>query len=107
MLYVGRTGDERCPLASAPYDRFGQHMGRNKIQNALRRNFETRGVTLQEVDHYESLFYCPVHPEAAGMAAHIPPRDADAAAEKKPADSLSNAGYTVLNRVRCRVPLIQ
>lgn len=43
-----------------------------------------------------------MHPEAADMAAHIPLRDAVAATEKKLADSLSAAGYTVLNRVHCR-----
>lgn len=105
MLYVGRTGDESSPHASAPYDRFGQHLGRNKMQNALRRNLETRGITLPQVDHYDFLFYGPVHPEAADMAAHIPLRDAAAAAEKKLADSLTAAGYTVLNRVNCRRPL--
>ena len=102
LLYVGRTGDESSPHASAPYDRFGQHLGRNKMQNALRRNLETRGITLPQVDHYNFLFYGPVHPEAADMAAHIPLRDAVAATEKKLADSLSAAGYTVLNRVHCR-----
>lgn len=86
MLYVGRTGDESSPHASAPYDCFGQHLGRNRMQNALRRNLETRGITLAQVDHYDFLFYGPVHSEAADMAAHIPLRDAVAATEKKLAD---------------------
>lgn len=105
MLYVERTGDESGPHASAPYDRFGQHLGRNKMQNALRRNLQTRGITLPQVAHYDFLFYGAVHPEAADMAAHIPLRDAVAAAEKKLADSLGAAGYTALNRVNCRRPL--
>lgn len=105
LLYVGRTGDESSPHASAPYDRFGQHLGRNKMQNALRRNLAARGIELPQVDHYEFIFYGPVHPEAADMAAHIPLRDALAAAEKKLADSLDAAGYIVLNRVNCRRPL--
>ncbi len=75
------------------------------MQNALRRNLEARGITLPQVNHYDFLFYGPVHPEAADMAAHIPLRDAVAAAEKKLADSLAAAGYTVLNRVNCRRPL--
>lgn len=105
MLHVGRTGDESSPHASATYDRFGQNLGRNDRQNALRRNLETRGITLPQVDYYDFLFYGPVHPEATDMAAHIPLRDAVAAAEKKLADSLGAAGYTVLNRVNCRRPL--
>lgn len=105
LLYIGRTGDESSPKASAPYDRFGQHLGRNKMQNARRRNLAARGVDLPQVDHYEFIFYGPVHPEAADMAAHIPLRDALAAAEKKLADSLGAVGYTVLNRVHCRRPI--
>ena len=105
MLYVGRTGDESSSHASAPYDRFGQHLGRNDRQNALRRNLEKRAITLPQADHYDFLFYGPIHPEAADMVAHIPQRDAVAAAEKKLADSLSAAGYTMLNRVNCRRPL--
>ncbi|WP_146612580.1 hypothetical protein [Paracoccus sediminilitoris] len=103
--HVGRTGDESSPHASAPYGRFGQHLGRNDRQNALRRNLEKRGITLPQVDHYDFLFYGPVHPEAADRAAHIPLRDAMVAVEKKLADSLRAAGYTVLNRVHCRRPL--
>ena len=67
LLYVGRTGDESSPHASAPNDRFGQHLGRNKNANALRRNLLARGVKLAHVDHYDFHFFGPIHPEAADM----------------------------------------
>jgi len=105
LLYVGRTGDESSPHASAPYDRFGQHLGRNRNANALRRNLEARGLTLDQIDAYDFVFYGPVHDEAADLAAHIPLRDAIAALEKALADELTIAGYTVLNKVHCRRPL--
>lgn len=105
LLYVGRTGDESSPHASAPYDRFGQHLGRNKNANALRRNLLARGVELSHVDHYDFHSFGPLHPEAADMESHRPLRDQVAALEKKLADRLSAAGYDVLNKVSCRRPL--
>ncbi|MFC3059986.1 hypothetical protein [Paenirhodobacter populi] len=105
LLYVGRTGDESSPHASAPYDRFGQHLGRNKNANALRRNLLARGVELAQVDHYDFHFFGPIHPEAADMDSHRPQRDQVAALEKKLADGLTQAGYDVLNKVSCRRPL--
>lgn len=105
LLYVGRTGDESSPHASAPYDRFGQHLGRNKNANALRRNLAARGIELAHVGHYDFHVFGPIHPEAADMDSHRPLRDQLAALEKKLADSLSAAGYEVLNKVSCRRPL--
>ncbi len=105
LLYVGRTGDESSPHASAPYDRFGQHLGRNKNANALKRNLEARGLRLDQVEAYDFVFYGPVFQEAESFEVHKPLRDAVAALEKKLADSLAAAGYTVLNKVHCRRPL--
>lgn len=105
LLYVGRTGDESSPHASAPYDRFGQHLGRNKNANALRRNLEKHGLTLDQIDSYDFVFYGPLFPEVDDFEAHKPLRDAVAALEKKLADSLALAGHTVLNKVNCHRPL--
>ena len=105
LLYVGRTGDESSPNASAPYSRFGQHLGRNKHANALRRNLMVRGIELPQVDHYDFYFYGPIFPEADKMDAHRPLRDSVAALEKKLADSLNAAGYDVINKISCRRPL--
>lgn len=107
FLYVGRTGDESSPHASAPYDRFGQHLGRNKNANALRRNLLAKGIDLPQIDHYDFHFAGPVFPEAADMDAHRPLRDIVAALEKKLADSLTEVGNRVLDQVSCRRPLHQ
>jgi hypothetical protein len=105
LLYVGRTGDESSPHASAPYDRFGQHLGRNKNANALKRNLDAHGVALDHIDAYDFVFYGPIFAEVDDFEAHKPRRDAVAALEKELADSLAAAGYRVLNEVRCRRPL--
>ncbi len=105
LLYVGRTGDESSPHASAPYDRFGQHLGRNKNANALKRNLEACGITLGDVDTYDFVHYGPIFDEADDFEAHKPLRDIVAALEKQLADALSAAGYDVLNKVHCRRPL--
>ncbi len=44
LLYVGRTGDNSSPFATAPYTRMGQHLGKQKNQNALRRHLEVKGI---------------------------------------------------------------
>lgn len=105
MLYVGRTGDESSPHASAPYDRFGQHLGRNKNANALRRNLEKHGLKLDLIDSYDFVFYGPLFSEVKDFEAHKHLRDVVAALEKQLADRLTLAGYDVLNKVNCRRPL--
>lgn len=102
LLYVGRTGDESSRYASAPYDRFGQHLGRNRNANALKRNLEARGLRPDHIEAYDFVFYGPVFAEAVNIETHKPLRDTVAALEKKLADSLTAAGYRVLNRVHCR-----
>lgn len=72
LLSVGRTGDESSPHASAPYDRFGQHLGRNKNANALKRNLEARGLRLDYIEAYDFVYYGPVFPEAEDFEAHKP-----------------------------------
>jgi len=104
-LYVGRTGDESSPSAAAPYDRFGQHLGRNKKANALARNLKEHGVDPTRIDSAKYHFFGPLFPEAADMDTHRAPRDATAALEKALAESLKEAGYRLLNTVRCRRPL--
>lgn len=105
LLYVGRTGDESSPNASAPYNRFGQHLGRNKNANALKRNLEAMGLRLDQIEAYDFVFYGPVFAEAEDFETHKPRRDSVAALEKKLADSLTDVGYKVLNEVNCRRPL--
>lgn len=113
LLYVGRTGDNSSPHATAPYTRMGQHLGSVDTQNALRRHLEKRGVALDEcifhlVTHgplYEEVAKADGATRAALMAAHTPLRDIVGAMEKALADDLVAAGYGVLNTVNCKWPL--
>ncbi len=114
MLYVGRTGDSSSPNASAPYTRMGQHLGFRKNQNALRRHLVAAGISPEDCAAFDLIAHGPIHPEiekpedadhATLFKAHRPRRDAVAAMEKALADALQEAGYRVLNTVKCRHPL--
>lgn len=110
MLYVGRTGDNSSPHAVAPYTRMSQHLGFAKNQNALRKHLTRQGVEPEACESYNLVSYGPIHPEidrslgdrAERMLKHTPLRDKVGALEKALADALTNAGYTVLNRVNCK-----
>ena len=111
LLYVGRTGDNSSPHATAPYHRMGQHLGSVKSQNALRRQLEKRGIQPETCKAFHLVSHGPLYDEvakadgatrAALMAAHTLLRDIVGAMEKALADDLSAAGYSVLNTVNCR-----
>lgn len=113
LLYVGRTGDNSSPNASAPYTRMGQHLGQAKSQNALRKHLERRGLALEECS-YTLICHGPIHPEVERpdtveerrarrnelFARHLPFRDEVGAYERDLAASLAEAGYDVLNTVK-------
>ena len=116
FLYVGRTGDALSPHANPPYIRMGQHLGRAKTQNALRRQLEKRGIAPEACTRFDFIAHGPLYPatqkQAAGsreaaMAEHSVVRDLVAPMEKALADELSAAGYEVLNTVHCKKPLDQ
>ena len=112
-LYVGRTGDNSSPNASAPYTRMGQHLGSLKNQNALRKHLEAKGLTLEECT-FDLISHGPIHPEVERPASaeerkarrdelmelHLPLRDEVGAYERDLAAALADAGYQVLNTVR-------
>lgn len=104
-LYVGRTGDNSSPYATPPYQRMGQHLGRQKTQNALRKHLESKGIEPEQCQSFHFIAHGPLFPQAENMDAHRAPRDAVAALEKALADTLSAVGYRVLNTVHCRKPL--
>jgi len=113
VLYVGRTGDNSSPHATAPYTRMGQHLGSISTQNALRKHLEKRKVPL-EACAFHLVSHGPLYDEVektegatreALMAAHRPLRDIVGAMEKALADDLAAAGYAVLNTVNCKWPL--
>ncbi|WP_417589137.1 hypothetical protein [Pararhodobacter oceanensis] len=109
-LYVGRTGDNSSPHASAPYTRMGQHLGSAKTQNALRRHLETRGWTDFDSLTFDLFSHGPIYPEvdhdgadrSTLMARHMPLRDQVGAMEKLLCDGLRVAGYDVMNTVNCK-----
>ena len=108
MLYVGRTGDNSSPHASAPYTRMGQHLGTMKTQNALRKHLKKQGFEPEECATFQLVSYGPIHDEVNQtgglnrtelMEAHVPLRNLVGALEKALADGLKEVGYTVLNSV--------
>lgn len=105
MLYVGRTGDSSSPRANPPYMRMGQHLGRNKNQNALRRQLEAKGVKPEACASFDLIAHGPLFPEQADSIKHEKPRDIMVTLEKRLRDCLCESGYQVLNVVRSRKKL--
>lgn len=113
MLYVGRTGDNSSPHATAPYTRMGQHLGFAKNQNALRRHLSDRGLKPEDCASFDLVAFGPLYDEvekreglsrADLMKLHIPTRDVVGALEKALAEELKAVGYDVLNTVKSKHP---
>ena len=109
MLYVGRTGDNSSPYATAPYTRMGQHLGFLKNQNALRKQLNKRDIEPESCDAFHLIAHGPIYPEiekrdgddrTALMERHLPLRNYVGAMEKALAEALATAGYDVLNDVK-------
>ena len=113
LLYVGRTGDNSSPRATAPYTRMGQHLGYNENQNALRAHLQRRGHKAEECSRFSFVAYGPVYPEIVGhgadrsalMRRHMPFRNNIGAMERCLCDYLKDAGYAVMNDVKWRFVL--
>ena len=112
-LYVGRTGDNSSPHASAPYTRMSQHLGFAKNQNALRRQLEGRSIKPEDCDSFDLIAHGPIFREVSGhgeldrsdlMALHKPLRNVVGAMERELASALKVAGYDVLNTASWRHP---
>lgn len=110
-LYIGRTGDNSSPHASAPYTRMGQHLGTMKNQNALRARLKDKGIEAEDCRNFHLVSHGPLYPEVAKaegldrdtlMALHRPFRDEVGAYERDLALALKEAGYRVLNTVKCK-----
>ena len=113
-LYVGRTGDNSSPHATAPYTRMGQHLSHAKNQNALRRHLRESGIEAEDCEAFHLISCGPIYPEIdkdAGadrnekMERHKPLRNIVGALEKALAEALTAAGYNVLNTVKWNYPL--
>lgn len=110
-LYVGRTGDNSSPYATAPYTRMGQHLGFQKASNSLRRLLTEQGIEPEQCGQFDLVSYGPIFPEirktaeqdhGEQMELHKPVRDRMAALERDLRDALADAGYSVLNVVRSK-----
>ncbi|HSY74788.1 MAG TPA: hypothetical protein VK810_04900 [Dongiaceae bacterium] len=105
VYYVGRTGDSSSLNAQSPFARISQHLGMNRKSNALRKNLENRQLSAEECQKFR-IFACgPIFQESRTKLEHTRSRDIVAALEKALADSMSAAGYDVLNEVKCRISL--
>jgi hypothetical protein len=106
VLYVGRTGDSSSPNAQSLFNRLGQNLGTLATSSMVRNNLEKRGIDPTECQ-FDMVGYGPIFGEAPekDMETHKPIRDKVGAAEKKLAQDLTEAGYDVMNQVRCNAAL--
>jgi hypothetical protein len=110
LLYVGRTGDNSSPHATAPFTRMGQHLGFQTNQNPLRRHLTARDITPEDCLRFDLIAHGPIYDEVDHNGAdritlmqhHMPLRDQVGAMEKLLCEALKAAGYQVMNTVSCR-----
>jgi len=106
VYYVGRTGDSSSLNAQSPFNRLGQHLGHNRLQNMLRTHLMKANFQPESCS-YELVAYGPIYPEGSGEREHRERRDVVAAMEKALCHELKRAGCRVLNEVKCRKPLVE
>ena len=99
--YVGRTGDNSSANAQSPFNRMGQHLSYNPLQNMLRRHLENRDIATEKCN-FRLIAYGPIVEEAGTKVEHRKRRDIIAAMEKALADIMNDAGYNVLNTVNSK-----
>jgi hypothetical protein len=104
LYYVGRTGDSSSLKAQSPFNRMGQHLGFKRASNALRRQLEGKGV-IPENCTFRLVARGPIMEEGTTEEEHRPRRDKIAAMEKALACAMADAGYDVMNKVTCNIPL--
>ncbi|WP_406720547.1 hypothetical protein RPE78_10825 [Thioclava litoralis] len=88
----------------------GQHLGKARTQNALRRQLAARGLRPEDCLRFELYSHGPIYPEihidgadrATLMAQHIPFRNQVAVMEKLLCDGMKAGGYEVMNSVGCK-----
>ena len=101
LYYVGRTGDSSSNKAQSPFTRMGQHLGSNHNNNMLRRYLEDRGTSADQCA-FRLVAYGPILAEATTKDEHVASRDIIAALEKALANYMKEAGYDMLNTVKCQ-----
>lgn len=105
LHYVGRTGDNSSPNAQSPFVRMGQHLGFAKTSCMLRTHLVGHKVNPDECS-FRLIAHGPVLPEAnpKEMRGHTVLRNRVAAVEKALACAMAEAGYKVMNTVKCTFP---
>jgi len=101
LYYVGRTGDSSSPNAQSPFNRLGQHLGANANSSGLRNHLTSRGVDPEQCE-FRLVAHGPIFAEAATEDEHRRPRNDMAAFERELAHLMREAGYAVMNSVRCK-----
>ncbi len=101
LYYVGRTGDSSSINAQSPFNRMSQHLGFAKNSNMLRRHLEAHSVQPEHCS-FHLVAHGPILEEASTRESHRKRRDMIAALEKGLAEAMQDAGYDVMNRVKCR-----
>ena len=104
LYYVGRTGDSSSPNAQSPFNRMSQHLGFNERNNVLRKRLSAQGIDPEQCN-FRLIAHGPILSQAAAFEEHTTARDITAALEKALALALADAGYNVINEVRCRILL--
>jgi len=101
-----RTGDSSSPNAQSLFNRLGQNLGTLATSSMVRNNLEKRGIDPTQCQ-FDMIGYGPIFDEVPerNMEAHKPIRDKVGAAEKRLAEDLADAGYDIMNQVRCNAAL--
>jgi len=106
LYYVGRTGDSSSSNAQSPFNRMSQHLGFNLRSNVLRKRLTGTVHNLDlEKCRFKLIALGPLFSEEKTMASHRRPLDIVAGLEKALADSMTSAGYCVINPVACLKPI--
>ena len=104
IYYVGRTGDYSSSNAQSPFNRMCHHLGFNDRNNALRRRLLSSGIEPEDCT-FRLIAHGPILREASSLKTHYEPRNITAALEAALADALKDAGYEIINKVNCHMPL--
>jgi hypothetical protein len=81
LHYVGKTGDKSSGASQSPFDRLSKHLGNNENNNAFGPLFDGESKT---------------HGELCDITSSL---------EKALADAMTEAGYALINGVKCRMPV--
>jgi hypothetical protein len=102
IYYVGRTGDKASGVCQSPFDRFSKHLGANSKNNALQSHLKKHKL---KQEHCSFRFHALGPILADSKLNHGKKCDMADALEKALADSMSAAGYELLNVVNSQMPL--